>query len=64
MYSDVGEIITVVSTAFSKALAADLSPVVRTLLETAAGWEPIPRSHDTPWRLLAWSLVSEEFNPY
>jgi hypothetical protein len=64
MYSDVGEIITAVSTTFSKALAADLSPVIRTLLETAATWEPIPQSHDTPWRRLAWSLVSERFNPY
>lgn len=64
LYSDVGEIITIVSSTFTQALAADLSPVIRTLLETASTWEPIPHSQDTPWRTLAWSLVTDKFNPY
>ncbi|WBQ02560.1 hypothetical protein [Kribbella sp. CA-293567] len=64
MYSDVGQIITVVSRAFTDALAADLSPVVRTLLEVASTWEPTPVSADSPWRQLAWSLVPDEHDPY
>lgn len=64
MYSDVSDIFAVVFKAFAQALAADLSPVIRTLLEVASTWEPIPVSHDSPWRTAAWSLVSEEHNPY
>jgi hypothetical protein len=64
MYSDVGKIRAAVSGSFARALAADLSPVVRNLLRTASTWEPIPLSQDIPWRRLAWSLVSDEFNPY
>jgi hypothetical protein len=64
MHSDVGEIITLVNQAFANALVADLSPVIRTLLEVASGWEPVPVSYDSPWRKFAWSLVSDEHNPY
>ncbi|NEA36762.1 hypothetical protein [Streptomyces sp. SID13031] len=62
--SDIADIYLVVTTAFTQALAADLSPPVRTLLQLAADWEPQPHSDWTPWKQAAWSLIPDEHNPY
>jgi hypothetical protein len=62
MYSDVPSINEVVDTAFERAFAADLSPLVRNLLTEARRWEPQPESHQTPWKNAALDVLTE--NPY
>lgn len=62
MYSDVPTIRRVVDTAFERAFAAELSPLVRDLLTEARKWEPQPESHQTPWKNVALDALSE--NPY